>query len=376
MKTISRRKFFFTTGPLVLAAGLWDRLPSLSYAIDSADAVDSASRNLDETQPRATHFSEFTNESNSAIRKGLEWLIKTIRPDGGCGVDIGENSDIGCTAMVGMAFITQGNTLVNGPRSRQLRELTYYLLKCVERMPEDDITSERNSQLQQKIGRHAHTFFATLFLSQVLGQGVEPNRAREALTKLVETVCKTQSDDGAWGQSSWAPVLGTVMGWSCLRGAHFAGFNVKASAENTAKHLVEDMEKNLNQHAGRGNWMHTLYKNATGVRVLSAMGMDSEPIAKKAFGDALSLITKDNTPFSQAGGEEFLAFHLITETMLQRGGEDWAKWFPTCRDKMIQVQNKDGSWTGRHCITSRTFCTAAAILVLSAPNRYLPISQS
>jgi hypothetical protein len=39
------------------------------------------------------------------------------------------------------------------------------------------------------------------------------------------------------------------------------------------------------------------------------------------------------------------------------------------------VQNGDGSWTGHHCITSRTFCTAAAVLVLSAPNRMLPISQ-
>lgn len=66
----------------------------------------------------------------------------------------------------------------------------------------------------------------------------------------------------------------------------------------------------------------------------------------------------------------------ITETMLQKGGNDWATWFPTIRDKIIAVQNADGSWTGHHCITSRTFCTAAAILVLTAPNRYLPISQA
>jgi len=39
------------------------------------------------------------------------------------------------------------------------------------------------------------------------------------------------------------------------------------------------------------------------------------------------------------------------------------------------VQNGDGSWTAHYCITSRTFCTAAALLVLSAPNRMLPISQ-
>ena len=59
--------------------------------------------------------------------------------------------------------------------------------------------------------------------------------------------------------------------------------------------------------------------------------------------------------------------------MLQKG-DDWATWFPTMRDKIVGVQNADGSWTGHHC-TSRTFCTAA-ILVLTSPNRYLPISQA
>ncbi len=104
--------------------------------------------------------------------------------------------------------------------------------------------------------------------------------------------------------------------------------------------------------------------------------MENEAVAKKAFQDVSKLVTQDNTAFSQAGGEEYLAFHPITENMLQKGGNDWAAWYPTVRDKIISVQNADGSWTGHHCITSRTFCTAAAILVLIAPNRYLPFSHA
>jgi hypothetical protein len=162
------------------------------------------------------------------------------------------------------------------------------------------------------------------------------------------------------------------MGWTSLRSAHFAGFRVGGSPEKTAEHLMSQMktQMNTNQH-----WMHSLYKNATGVRVLYAMGKDDTPVAKNAFAQVLKLVERDNTAFNQAGGEEFLAFHLITETMLQKEGKEWATWFPTVRDKMLAVQNKDSSWTGHHCITSRTFCTAAACLVLSAPNRFLPISQ-
>jgi len=29
------------------------------------------------------------------------------------------------------------------------------------------------------------------------------------------------------------------------------------------------------------------------------------------------------------------------------------------------IQNQDGTWTGHHCITGRTFCTSAALLVLT-----------
>lgn len=319
-------------------------------------------------------FQEFTPQSERAVRRGDEWLLKTMHRDGGCGVDIGQPSDIGCSAMVGLALLAQGNTPVEGPRSREVQRILTFLLRTVETMPEDDITSQQGTQLQNKIGRHAHSFFAALFLSEVIGEGWDAEPVRLALKKVVTAIVGSQTPDGHWGNQSWAPTLGTVMGWVALRAAHYAGMKVGSSPDITAKHLVQQMSTSLNQN--QGSWMHTLYKNATGIRVLYALGMEDEPIAKRAFTDVLGLVKKDNTAFSQAGGEEYLAFHLITETMLQKGGDDWATWFPTMREKIVGVQNADGSWTGHHCITSRTFCTAAALLVLTAPNRYLPISQA
>jgi hypothetical protein len=37
------------------------------------------------------------------------------------------------------------------------------------------------------------------------------------------------------------------------------------------------------------------------------------------------------------------------------------------------VQNQDGSWTGHHCITGQTFCTAAALLTLMADRTPVPV---
>ena len=163
------------------------------------------------------------------------------------------------------------------------------------------------------------------------------------------------------------------MGWISLRASDFVGIKVGGAPHKTTGHLLKKMASQSGKSRG---WMHDLYKNAAGIRVLYAMKKEDQPVAKKTFQKVLDLITRDNTPFTQAGGEEFLAFHLITETMLQKGGADWEKWYPVVRDKLIDVQNRDGSWTGHHCITSRTFCTAAASLVLTAPNRFLPISQA
>lgn len=371
--SLSRRTLLAASSLLALP-GFTARLLGQDAKDQPAKEPDAADKSKGKKSDKDDSWNEFTPQSERSVRKGDEFLMKTMHRDGGCGVDIGQPTDIGCSSMVGLALMAQGNTPVEGPRSREVQRLVSFILRATENMPNDDITAQQGTQLQNKIGRHAHSFFAALFLAEVIGEGWDTEPVRNGLKKVITAIVGSQTPDGHWGNQSWAPTLGTVMGWVCLRAAHYSGMRVGGSPELTAKHLVASMSSQLNQN--QGSWMHTLYKNATGIRVLYALGMDEEPIAKKAFADVAAFISKDNTAFSQAGGEEFLAFHLITETMLQKGGADWTTWFPTVRDKIIAVQNQDGSWTGHHCITSRTFCTAAAILVLTSPNRYLPISQA
>lgn len=358
----------------LLAAGSVAVVPSLLPSLLGVAAEPAQDDSSPNKAPTTDHsFNEWTKQSERAVSRGVDFLMKTMHRDGGCGVDVGQPQDIGCTSMVGLALLSLGNTPIEGPRSREVRQIVSYLLRQVENMPSDDITSAVQTQLQNKIGRHAHTFFATTFLSEVVGEGYDPDPVTKALKRLVTAIVEQQTPDGHWGNQSWAPTLGTVMGWVALRASHQVGMKVGGSPDKTAEHLEGQMKGGLRNDGG--SWMHTLYKNATGVRVLYELGKEDDDVAKQAFKGVLDLVTKDNTAFSQAGGEEYLAFHLITETMLQKGGEDWKKWFPNVRDKIISVQNSDGSWTGHHCITSRTFCTAAACLVLSSPNRYLPISQ-
>src|SRR5207249_3198638 len=55
--------------------------------------------------------------------------------------------------------------------------------------------------------------------------------------------------------------------------------------------------------------------------------------------------------------------------------ESWQKWMTRMTKNLIRAQNADGSWTGDHCITGRTFCTAAALMILTIDTASHPIAR-
>ena len=59
-----------------------------------------------------------------------------------------------------------------------------------------------------------------------------------------------------------------------------------------------------------------------------------------------------------------MSYLQISETLHARGGAEWQDWDRNVTEALERIQNQDGSWSGHHCITGRTFCTAAALLVL------------
>ena len=77
--------------------------------------------------------------------------------------------------------------------------------------------------------------------------------------------------------------------------------------------------------------------------------------------------------FGSNGGEEFLSFLNISEALLVKGGKDWEEWDGKMTKGLEKAQDQNGSWSGHHCITGKTFCTAAALLVLTADRTPFPV---
>jgi hypothetical protein len=77
--------------------------------------------------------------------------------------------------------------------------------------------------------------------------------------------------------------------------------------------------------------------------------------------------------FGSNGGEEFLSYMNLAESLVVKGGDEWKRWDSQMTDNLNRVQNDDGSWSGHHCITGRTFCTSTALLVLMADRTPVPV---
>lgn len=322
-----------------------------------------------------TSHGKITPECRKSIDRGMRWLISAIRADGMVGVDVGQPADLGCTSIVGLALLAQGNTRMAGPHAPELRRVLDGVLNLLERRPEyGDRTTRTTTLVQRKIGYNADLFLAALFLSQSLGEsGDAEEDVRVALEKVVAQICRAQGKDGTWGDESWAPVLGTVLGWESLRASSSSGLAIDASAQLAGDALLKKLKTGSRDEQ---HWMHEFYKNASSIRVLYSLNYRHEPAFKNCVDRILRIARDDDRPFYQAGGEEYLAFFLVTECLLQdEQNETWRSWYPTVRDKIIRVQNSDGSWSGHHCITARTFCTAAALLTLQSQNLYLPASN-
>ena len=69
--------------------------------------------------------------------------------------------------------------------------------------------------------------------------------------------------------------------------------------------------------------------------------------------------------YGSMGGEEFFSYLNISDSMKRVGGDPWSKWHADITQKILGLQNNDGTWAGHHCVTGRVAMTSAAILNLT-----------
>jgi hypothetical protein len=338
---------------------------------------------------------------STAVDRGARWLASVQGADGGWGQDGGEASsarpgerlessgnDVANTAVAALALLQAGRQY-----EPQVERALAFVLQRIEASPDDGlaITDRQGTQIQRKLGPCIDTFLSSMLMSQVDGRASTPAlnaRVRKALQKTVAKIEKHQQADGSWNiAGGWAPVLGTSMASRSLFEAQNRGVAVDAAvlkrAENytvsalsapppaargalgglsaSARSLVVASPAAPAEAAGV-----PLYQSAQALEQLSRTAADRVQNAKQISAIQGQLANAAFVGgYGSMGGEEFFSYLNISDSMKRVGGAGWSKWHADITQKILGLQNSDGTWAGHHCITGRVAMTSAAILNLT-----------
>jgi hypothetical protein len=175
-----------------------------------------------------TDFAVKPKELSPAVKKGLEWLVKSQQEDGGWnqgggwrvggggggrveGKNVEDPSDIGNTCFALLALLRAGNTATEGEYKEAVKKGLKFVIGRVEKADKDSlyVTDVRGTQLQSKIGQYVDTFLVNLVLAEFRGKSGDQEKALvAALEKTMTKIVRHQTADGGFaGNAGWASTL-------------------------------------------------------------------------------------------------------------------------------------------------------------------------
>jgi hypothetical protein len=321
------------------------------------------------------------------------------------------------TCVATLALLRGENTPRQGEYAANVARALDYMIGSVERADADSpyVTDQRGTQVQTKIGPYADTFLASLTLAEARGHmRDEAGEARlsAALDKVIRKMERHQQADGTWAMHGWAPVVGQGLAAAGLNRAKQSGAQVSDEVlQRSEKHARGQYDARAKRYRMEGSAGVPLYGTASHLSASSktlgtyrsakaklreatqdtAASAEEQARAAEqlkyieeaevAHEEQLSAsygYFKDagfRSGFGSNGGEEFLSYLHIGETLAAKGGKEWEDWDRSMTENLGRIQNADGSWSGHHCITGRTFCTATALLVLMADRAPRPAPE-
>jgi len=314
-----------------------------------------------------------TAETQAAIERGLEWLVRTQASDGSWRNSGGYGSyPAAMTGLAGMALLASGSTPTRGKHYDNVRRAVAFLRKHA-----DGTTGVISVPAEEGRSMYGHGF-ATLFLAAVYGMEAdarEQERLKRVLDKAVQLIAQAQSSAGGWiytPDSAGDEGSVTVTQIQALRACRMAGIVVDRRTVDRAVGYIKNCQNpdgsirySLNS-GGDGRPAIT----AAGVAVLYNAGVyDDQPFVDKAvqYCKKQVQVAVDNT------GHHYYTQLYWSQALYQRGGDDWAAYYQKASNYLRQQQQKDGRWEGDN--VGAVYGTAIALTILQLPWAYVPIYQ-
>ena len=361
------------------------------------------------------------------VKRGVKWLVEHQLKRGAWGqgeesVQMGGGSQmkdvpsVADTCMATLALIRAGNTPVQGEYTQNVLHAVEFICGEIEESNKDSlfVTPTRGTRVQSKLGPFIDTFSAAVVLPEVKDQMPDEagkKRVAAVLDKLLAKIQKNQRPDGTWGGQGWATTIQQNMAVKGLNKAAQNGVavdeKVREKAESQARKTFDHASGKFSGEGSAGVELYSAAGNLSNITQNATTNAMQESQVRQQAASApttaarqaaqskiarFEAVKKDQADaeravvarlddkqfisgFGSNGGEEFLSYLNIGESLLLKGGDAWKTWDKSISENLNRVQNSDGSWSGHHCITGRTFCTSSALLVLMVDRSPQPISE-
>jgi hypothetical protein len=313
--------------------------------------------------------------ADAAIRRALEHLRVTQKPDGGWAGGFGEATSI--TSLAVMAYLAAGHVpCAPGPFQETVDRGVRYVLE--HQHPDGMLVSNNRGGPMYCHG------ISTLMLAEVAGMisdAALAGRVQKALSRAVDVIIKSQDvkkgidHAGGWRyqpNSNDSDI--SVTGWQmmALRAARSAGCAVDSTRIDRAvaylkRCAVKDGGFAYQPRQGANN-------PRTGVGVLGLEICDSHLTSEAVAGSKYLL----KHPPHWGSAHFFYEAYYCSQAMFQVGEEASAGYQKKLASILYEHQQQDGSWLsgdGNDQGAGRNYCTAMGVLALAVEYGYLPIYQ-
>ncbi len=316
--------------------------------------------------------------TRASIRRGLEYLKSTQRPNGSWIDRVGRKvhysyhgtvtEHIGVTALAGMAFLANGSLPDRGPYAAEVSKALDYVLRHVQ--PTGFISAH-----DSRMYSHA---FATLFLAEIYGMTGDPE-VREKLKMAIGLIVMSQNHEGGWRylpKARDSDMSITVCQVMALRAARNAGIDVPKTTIDRAIDYVRRSFK-----PGRGSFTYQLEENfrpsrdsfaLTACGVAALYGAGEYNAREITAGLDFMWKFRPSPRVATSHFDFYYGHYYAVQAFFQAGGRHWARWYDLVQTELRSLQEPEGCWSD---LVGKNYATAMAAIILQMPFQYLPITE-